>query len=195
MHIADGILPTGWSIAGHGLAWASVWALGRNTEPREVVRMGFLATTTFVISLVHFPLGGTSVHLGLFGLTGILLGARAFPVIFASLLFQALLFQHGGLLTLGINSINMGVGGLIGAAVWSVQRVPARLRAFSAGLLGAFVPALLLAAEFALAEYGKGFFFLASLYVAVALIEGLVTIGIIEFLQRTKPAILARAAA
>ena len=196
MHIADGVLPASWCLAGHGLAWAAVWGLGRRTDPSEVVRMGFLASTTFVVSLIHFPLAGTSIHLGLFGLSGILLGRRAFPVVFATLLFQSLLFQHGGLLSLGVNAVNMGAGSLFAAGMWaSAARLPEPLRAFLGGFAGVLLPALLMAAEFSLADYGKGFYYIAALYLAVAAIEGLVTAAIVAFLRRAKPGVLARAAA
>src|SRR5687767_3126704 len=195
MHIADGVLPASWCLAGHGLAWAAVWGLGRRSDPSEVVRMGFLASATFVVSLIHFPLAGTSIHLGLFGLSGILLGRRAFPVIFATLLFHSLLFQHGGLLSLGMNAVNMGAGGLLAAGLWSAARVPEPLRAFLSGFVGILLPAVLMAAEFSLADYGKGFYYIAGLYLAVAAIEGLVTAAIVAFLRRAKPGVLVRVAA
>jgi cobalt/nickel transport system permease protein len=195
MHIADGILPTGMCLAAHAAAWAGVWGFGRGCEPAEVVRMGFLASTAFVVSLVHFPLGGTTIHFGLFGLAGILLGRRAFPVIFATLLFQALLFQHGGLLTLGVNTINMGAGALAAAAIWRLARMPEAGRAFLCGLVGTIVPALLMASEFSWANYGRGFYFLAGLYLAVGAFEALLTVAVVSFLRRTRPAILIRAAA
>jgi cobalt/nickel transport system permease protein len=195
MHIADGILPTGMCLAAHAAAWTGVWGFGRGCEPAEVVRMGLLASTAFVVSLVHFPLGGTTIHFGLFGLMGILLGRRAFPVLFAALLFQALLFQHGGLLTLGVNAINMGTGAMAAALLWRATRLPETFRAFLAGLAGIVCPALLMASEFAFAHYGRGFYFLAGLYLAVGLMEALLTATVVAFLRRTRPAILVRAAA
>jgi cobalt/nickel transport system permease protein len=195
MHIADGILPVAWCAGAHAVAWSGVYGLGRHVEPAEVVRMGLLAATTFVVSLVQFPLGGTSIHLGLFGLTGILLGRRAFPVIFATLLFQAALFQHGGLLTLGVNALNMGAGGLAAALLWSARPLPESVRAGLCGFVGVMTPALLMGLEFQLAGYGKGFFYIVSLYVVVAAIEGALTAAMVGFFRKMKPAILARSAA
>ncbi len=195
MHIADGIMPAGWCAAAHVAGWTGVYALGRGVEAGEIVRMGMLASATFVVSLIHFPLGGTSIHLGLFGLTGILLGRRAFPVLFATLLFQALLFQHGGFLSLGLNAVNMGAGCLCAAGIWMMSRLAEPLRAFFCGFLGVMLPALLMAAEFTLADYGRGFYFVAGLYLAVAAAEGVITTAIVSFFRRVKPAILVRAAA
>jgi cobalt/nickel transport system permease protein len=191
MHIADGILSTKLCVAAQVAAWGSVYVLGRRIDASEVTRMGLLAAASFVVSLIHFPLGPSTIHLGLFGFAGILLGSRAFPVIFATLLFQALIFQHGGLLSLGINSINMGVGALLAWLVWKVNFLPETLRAFLGGFVGIFLPALLMALEFSVSGYGKGFYFIAMLYLGVACIEGLLTLGMITFLKRVKPEVLA----
>ena len=153
--------------------------------------MGLLASATFAISLVHFPLGPASVHLGLYGLTGILLGWRAFPVVFAALLLQTLLFQHGGLLALGINALNMGGGALLAAWLWRILPGPAAARAFVCGFAGIAVPALALAAEFSLAGYGKGFYYIATLYLGAAALEGVLTALIAGFLEQARPALLA----
>lgn len=187
MHIADGIIPTAWCGAAHAVSWSAVYLLGRRLETDEVVRLGMLASATFAISLVHFPLGGTSVHLGLYGLTGILVGRRAFPVIFAALLLQTILFQHGGLLSLGLNALNMGTGALLAAAVWRTQFGPDSVRAFICGFLGVLAPALLIAVEFALAGYGKGFLFMSVLYLGAAVLEGVLTLVAVTFLRQTRP--------
>ena len=194
MHIADGILPTSVCAIAQvtalgGVSWAS-----RKMEAEEVVRMGLLASAIFVVSMVHFPLGGTSIHLGLFGLTGLLVGRRALPVVYTALLFQALLFQHGGILSLGVNATNMGLGALAAAAVWRVGLLPETVRAFAAGFVGTMLPATLMAVEFYLAGYGKGFAVIATIYAGVSLIEAAVTSFVVAFLRRVRPAMLMRAA-
>lgn len=220
MHVADGIFPVGACLAAHAASYGGLYLAGRNLKPEDASRMGLLAAAAFVVSTVlQFPLAGVSMHLGLYGLLGILLGRRAFPVVFAGLLFQALLFQHGGLLSLGVNALNMGCGALAGWAVWRIPLVgrivyffDARgalagwaiwpigafaeaLRAAAAGFLGALLPAFLLAAEFELAGYGRGFYFIASAYAAAALVEAAAAAAIIIFLRKTKPEILCPAAA
>jgi cobalt/nickel transport system permease protein len=195
MHIADGVLPVELCVAAQAVAWTGLYALGRRLRPEEVSRMGLLAAASFVASLAHFPLGGVTVHLGLYGLIGVLLGRRAFPVVFATLLFQALLFQHGGLLSLGVNALNMGAGALAAWALWSAPLLSAPLRAFAAGFTGTLLPALMMAAEFALTGYGRGFAVLAVAYVAAAAVEGAVTAAAVAFFQRTKPEILRPVAA
>ncbi|MBI1353209.1 MAG: cobalamin biosynthesis protein CbiM [Acidobacteria bacterium] len=195
MHIADGVLPAELCVAAHAVAWTGVYALGRRLRPEEISRMGLLAAASFVASLAHFPLGGVTVHLGLYGLIGVILGRRGFPVVFATLLFQALLFQHGGLLSLGVNAVNMGAGALAAWGLWSLPGLGAGLRAFAAGFVGTMLPAVLMATEFALTGYGRGFAVLATAYLAAAAIEGLVTAGAVSFFQKTKPEILQQATA
>jgi cobalt/nickel transport system permease protein len=193
MHIADGIIATEICVAAHAASLAAVYVLGRRIETEEVTRMGLLSAVAFVVSLIHFPLAGTSIHLGLFGLLGILLGRRAFPVIFATLLFQSLLFQHGGLLTLGLNALNMGSGALLGWAVWSLPRLRDSVRAFLAGFAGIMLPALLMAVEFSLSGYGKGFYYLSMIYSVAATVEAFLTVFIVSFFRRVKPEILVQA--
>lgn len=190
MHIADGILPVAWCGVAYAAAVPLVYWSGRNAQPPEIVKMGLMASTLFAVSLVHIPVAGTAIHVGLLGLSGILLGSRALVVVFAALLLQALLFQHGGLLALGVNTLNMGMGALLGGCVWRLRVAPQPMRAFGAGLLGVITPAAAVAAEFAVAGYGKGFWALMGIYAAVAAAEGLMTSAIVSFLLRTKPAVL-----
>jgi cobalt/nickel transport system permease protein len=190
MHIADGIIPNLWCGAAHSISWAAMYWLGRRLETDEVVRLGMLASASFVISLVHFPLGGTSVHLGLYGLIGILAGRRAFPVIFAALLFQTILFQHGGLLSLGLNAANMGLGALVASIIWRTGVSSETIRAFVCGFTGVAVPALLISLEFFLTGYGKGFLFMALLYLGAAALEGVLTAVAISFVRGARPALL-----
>lgn len=190
MHIADGIIPALWCGVAHGVSWGGVYLLGKRIETEDVVRLGMLASASFVISLIHFPLGGTSVHLGLYGLAGILAGRRAFPVIFAALLFQTVLFQHGGLLSLGLNAVNMGTGSLLAGALWRSRIGAGGARAFLCGFVGVMTPALLIACEFSLSGYGKGFFFMAAIYAGAAVLEGILTMGIVAFLRNARPGLL-----
>jgi len=153
--------------------------------------MGLTGAALFVASLIHIPLAGTSVHPGLYGIAGILLGKRAFPVIFTVLLFQSLVFQHGGLLSVGVNSLNMGAGAFLAWIIWEQKKLPEYFRATMAGIIGILIPALLMAAEFRLSGYGRGILYLFSVYIFVALAEGVITLFIVKFFRKTKTDILA----
>jgi cobalt/nickel transport system permease protein len=190
MHVSDGILPVEICIAGYVLALGATVLASRKLETEEVPRMGLLAAATFVASLVNVPVAGVSVHFGLFGLVGLLLGVRAMPVIFAVLILQTFLFQHGGFLSLGVNVVNMAAGGLVAGAIGRYASGPLGLRAAVAGFAGIFLPALLLLGEFQIAGYGRSMWLLAGAYAIVGALEGVFTSMVIAFLNRTKPALL-----
>ncbi|MFO7923865.1 MAG: CbiM family transporter [Bacteroidales bacterium] len=190
MHIADGIIDTNICVAAHVISGGMIYLSGKNTQLDDIPKMGMMGAALFVASLIHFPFAGTSVHLGLFGIAGIILGKRAFPAIFTALLFQSLIFQHGGLLTLGVNSLNMGAGALVAWLIWRVKKVPEFLRAILAGFFGIMIPAVLMALEFRLSGYGRGIMFLFSVYLVAAAIESAITFSAVKLLRRVKPEIL-----
>ena len=190
MHISDGIIDTNICIAADVAAIGLVWIAGRKTPHEDVPKMGMTAAALFVSSLIHFPIAGTSVHLGLFGVSAIILGRRAFPAIFAALLFQSLIIQHGGLITLGVNSLNMGAGAFLAWLVWRIKTLNENIRAFLAGMLGIVVPMLLMVAEFRLSGYGSRIIYLMGVYLLVAIIEGIITLTAAGFFRRVRPEIL-----
>jgi len=190
MHIADGIISTEIAIVADVISIGALYAFGKKTDADDIPKMGMMAAALFVASLIHFPVAGTSVHLGLFGLAGILLGVRSFPVVFVALLFQSLIFQHGGILSTGLNALNMGAGAIAAYLLWRVSGIPEFVRAFTAGFLGIMVPALFMAVEFNMSGYGRGIFYLLYVYVIVAAIEGLLTLTIVKFFRKVESPIL-----
>jgi ABC-type Co2+ transport system permease subunit len=86
----------------------------------------------------------------------------------------------------------MGAGTLCAAGIWAIRKLPESLRAFLGGFAGIMLPAVLMGLEFALADYGRGFYFIAGLYLVVAAVEGVLTLMIVSFFRRVKPAILIR---
>lgn len=192
MHLSDGILPVAVSAGGHLLSLGAVGLSSLRLEAREIPRMGIFSAALFTISLLHIPLGGTTLHPGLYGLAGLLLGKRSLPVIYVTLLFQSLIFQHGGLLNLGINTLFIGSGSICGWAAWDLLSQKEEIRAALAGFLGLFVPALLVSTTFTLLQYGRGMLFFIFLYFPAAVIEGVITFFIVRFFLRTQPGVLKR---
>ena len=190
MHISDGIISTGICVAADVACAGALVVLGRRIGPDHVPAMGFVGAALFAVSLIHFPVAGTAMHLGLIGLAGILLGVQALPVLFLVLLFQTLIFQHGGLVSLGLNTLNMSAGALTAWLVW--RRFPAgeAFRGFAAGFAGILVPATLMILEFLATGYGRGIVVLWGAYAATAAIEGLLTATAVGFLRRVQPEIL-----
>ncbi len=190
MHIADGIIDTNICIAANVASVAIIYLAGKKTPMEEIPRMGIAGAALFVVSLIHIPFAGTSIHPGLIGIAGIILGKRAFPVIFTVLLFQSLIFQHGGLLSVGINSLNMGAGAYVAWIIWKQQILPEYVRAMVGGFVGIIIPVLLMTVEFQLSGYGKGIIYLFSVYLIVAAIEGGIAFFVVRFFRNIKSDIL-----
>jgi cobalt/nickel transport system permease protein len=190
MHIADGIIATEICMGANAVAVGALYLSGRKVQPEEIPRMGFVGASLFAVSLLHFPLAGTSMHLSLLGLGGILLGTRVLPVLFVALLFQALLFQHGGFISVGLNTLNMGAGALAAGWIWRRNISAETLRAFLAGFVAIMLPAFLMGMEFYLTGYGRGMLYLLSVYAVLASVEGLLTATAVRFLQNAQPEIL-----
>ena len=119
MHISDGVLsPQVW-VSGYVIAGAlATYVLAKKTDVSEIPKLSVITAAVFVASLIHIPIGPTSVHFILSGLAGITLGLSAFPAIFVALILQAFLFQHGGITTIGINTVIMGLPALAAYGVF-----------------------------------------------------------------------------
>ena len=109
MHIVDGALSNPVVIGG-AVAAAGGIALGlKSLDIDRIPTAGVLSASFFVASLIHVPIGPSSVHLVLNGLAGLLLGWVAFPALFVGLLLQAVFFGFGGLTVLGVNTVNIAL--------------------------------------------------------------------------------------
>lgn len=123
MHIPDGMLPAGVCVAGYALtAVGTALALKRINKlenPRqEIPKVSLLTAAFFIASWIHIPMPPASVHLLLNGLLGALMGYFAFPAVLVALFLQAIMFGHGGLTTLGVNQIIMGVPAVFAAVLF-----------------------------------------------------------------------------
>ena len=89
MHISEGVLSAPVLVSGGALAAAGT-AIGlKKIDYDHLARVGILSATFFVASLVHVPIGPSSVHLIMNGIVGLLLGWAAFPAILVALLLQS----------------------------------------------------------------------------------------------------------
>ena len=210
MHIPDGLLPPSIAIAGYGatggLTWYSLYQINRSKNSQEQIPKASLLTAAFFLaSLIHIPIPPTSVHLILNGLMGAILGYYAFPAILIGLLFQAVMFQHGGLSTLGINAVIMGIPALLSYHIFhlrhhlgqhkpSWQGIWAFLAGFSGIALGALFYTLLVATNISndLNAQVEITAIYASLFAhgILAVIEGIFTVMLVSFLQQVKPELL-----
>jgi len=202
MHIHEAVLsssPEGIAVLCVGAAaTAAGTALGlRQMDYERVPRVAIASSAFFVISLIHVPLGVSSVHLVLNGLVGLILGWAAFPALLIALLLQAVIFGHGGLLALGINTLTMGLPAVVcyylfHRAVVCQHDAIAFSAGLAAGALAVLLAALLTAS--ALWATGEAFELLAKavlgLYLAVAVVEGLITGSVVVFLRKVRPELL-----
>ena len=109
MHISEGVIAAPVLIAGAAGAVAGC-AIGlKKLDMENTPKVAVLSSAFFVASLIHVPIGPTSVHLVLNGLVGFLLGWISFPALLVALLLQAVLFQFGGITTLGVNTVVMAL--------------------------------------------------------------------------------------
>ena len=197
MHISEGVLSAPVLIGG-GIICAGFTAIGlRNMKNEEIPKVSILTATFFVASLIHVPLGPSSVHLILNGLIGLLLGLRIFPALLVALFFQAILFQFGGLTVLGVNTVNMALPGLLVYYICKPM-IKAESRWFNlaggfiAGAGAVFGAGILVALALYFSE--KGFASAAKVillaHIPIMIIEGIITAIAVSFIKRIKPEIL-----
>ena len=207
MHISDGVLSApvlaaGWIITAVFIALAIRWSKKKGIEVEVIPKLSVMTAVFFVVCLVHIPIGPTCVHFILAGLLGIILGILAYPAIFIGLVLQAFLFQFGGITTIGINTVNVGIPALIAYVIFQrgmKLELLSSSREFSAGVLGAIAGGLsvLLVAVFtagALIASGEKFTGVAvaivGAHIPVMIIEAIVVGFVITFLVRVKPEVI-----
>lgn len=198
MHISEGILSPGILITGAVITAAGVAIGMKNVDYDKIPSMGIMSAAFFVASLIHVPIGPSSVHLILNGLIGLILGWKAFPAILVALALQALLFQFGGITTLGVNTLNMALPAVICYYMfkWGVRTNSGRhlfiIAAFASGFCSVLLSGLLVGLS--LYFTGKPFLPVAKLvviaHIPVMLIEGILTAICALFLKKVKPELL-----
>lgn len=194
MHISDGVLSCPVWISSYVVSISIVAYTTKKMKPEEIPKTAVMTSCFFVASLIHIPLGPTSIHLILNGLAGIILCKLAFVSIFVGLVLQALLFQHGGITTIGANSVMMGIPALVSYKLFDFLRmklslgVSGAIPGASAILLGTLILALLLVTtreEFlGVAKYA------IVAHLPVMVIEGIVSGFVVSFIAKVKPEIL-----
>ena len=210
MHIPDGVLSTAVALTGYattGLAtWHSLRKISRAGDPRRgVPKASLLTAAFFVASWIHIPVPPTSVHLVLNGLLGAVLGYYAFPAILIGLFFQAVMFQHGGLTTLGVNATIMGIPALLSYGLFRLRRAGGRESRARTGVLGFLAGALGVGISSVIAlillvatipsnldsELERASIYALTLaHIPVMLLEGTFTALVVLFLQRVRPELL-----
>ncbi|MCS7280893.1 MAG: cobalt transporter CbiM [Desulfobacterota bacterium] len=196
MHISEGVVSPSVLVGGAILA-ASGIAIGLKTiKDKDIPKVAVLSSAFFVASLIHVPVGPVSAHLVLNGLLGLLLGWASFPSLSIALLLQAIIFQYGGLTTLGTNTFILAMPSVIVHYCFRGFLGNGIKRVFIAGCLSGILAIFLsiLFVSFALILTTKAFFgvvvSLVSTHLPLALIEGLISGFILVYLKKVKPEVL-----
>jgi len=196
MHISDGVLPTSVAVGGFAVSLAvMVWSV-RRTNPEDLPKIAVVTSAFFVASLIHVPIGPTSVHLLIPGLVGILLGNSAFISIVLGIVLQSLLFQFGGITAIGANAFLMGIPALMAGWLFRFLKGRSLSRHVFAGALaggiGVVLAVLILA--LLLRTGGEDFLGVAKIaiyaHLPVIVIEAVVAAFTVSFLYKVKPELL-----
>lgn len=209
MHMADALLSPAVGVAliaasGVGLVYSAKKIKDEGDE-RKAPLMGVMGAFVFAAQMINFTIPGTgsSGHIGGGMLLTMILGPyAAFLTIASVLIVQALFFADGGLLALGCNIWNMGfypcvIGWLIYKAI--AGKNPTNRRFSIAAVIGPVV-ALEMGAFSVVIEtllsgkselpFGKFCALMIGIHFPIALIEGLVTVAVLNFVYSVRPEVL-----
>ena len=197
MHVAEGALASQVLLGGAALAAAGVAVGLKKMDYDRVPQVAVMSSAFFVASLVHVPIGPSSVHLILNGLCGVMLGWAAFPALLVALFLQALLFGFGGVTALGVNTVLMAAPGVLCYYLYGsmIRNRPLKIAFWmgaAAGVTGIALGAVLVGLSL-LASSGNFVTVVKLIVVAhlpVMVIEGLITGSAVVFLRKVRPEIL-----
>lgn len=204
MHIPDGFLSTPVWVTLDAAAVPAVAYLARRAqrgfEQAQAPLLGVMGAFVFAAQMINFPVGaGTTGHLLGGALLAMTLGpASASIVMTAILAIQALVFQDGGILALGVNVVNMALAGVLagylpfslwGATSWR------RFALFASGALSVLVSAVLALSELLISGVpmsGRMLSASVAVFLISAVLEGAITLAVLESLERIQPRLVRR---
>ncbi|WP_032121527.1 energy-coupling factor ABC transporter permease [Clostridium amazonitimonense] len=204
MHIVEGYLSPLWCLV-YFILSAPFFILGlrdikNKTSKNKDLKMllALVAAYAFVLSAMKLPsVTGSSSHPTGTGLGAILFGPFAMSVIGSIvLLFQAIFLAHGGLTTLGANVFSMGiVGPIISYVIYkALKNKNKKLAVFLAAALGDLITYIITSLQLGLAfpsssggvfmSFMKFIGIFAITQIPLAVVEGILTVGIFEFIEK-----------
>lgn len=212
MHMSDALLSpaVGTTLWAGSLGTITYCAgkLKQDIDEKIIPLMGIMGAFIFAAQMINFTIPGTgsSGHIGGGMILAVLLGPHAgFVTIASVLIVQSLFFADGGILALGCNIWNLGVYPCFIAYPlffrtvvrndFSMKRITAAsvLSVAAALQLGAFsvVIETLLSGRTDL-PFGTFTAMMLPIHLAIGLVEGLITAGIINYVRSARPEILRR---
>lgn len=203
MHLSDGILNMQTVAVTAAAAGGMLLYSLKGMKEEEIPKVSLATAAFFTASLITVPIGPSSVHAFLGGLIGILLGRRSTIAIFVGLLLQTLFFQSGGLTTLAINTVIMTLPAFVSSFLFRKLIRDGKHLAMISGLLGAFsviqgVATFALVLYVSNSVYSEGMLSIINLlllaHIPIVILESILTMAVISFIYKTRPALLALSA-
>ncbi len=178
----------------------------KDQEVDSLSSIGAVAAVIFVAQMFNFPIaGGTSGHMLGAAFSTLVLGVPgAIIVMFSVLMVQAIVFADGGILALGVNMMNMGVGGVLvaGGVRKTFEKLTPAIKAENKenlklylvmGFLSAFLSVLIASfmAGIELVLSGATTFFVSippilAYHFIIGIGEGVLTVFILLFLHQSE---------
>jgi cobalt/nickel transport system permease protein len=202
VHIPDGFLSTPVWVSLDAVAVPAVGYMARRAqrgmEQSNIPLLGVMGAFVFAAQMINFPVGpGASAHLLGGALLAFTLGPAAATVTMAAILaIQALVFQDGGILALGPNTINMAIAGVAAGYLpfylWGAGRWR-RAAMFAGGMLSALVAAVFALVELLISGVRLAPSVLAvslALFTVAAILEGAITVAVVEGLEKIRPSLV-----
>ncbi|MDS1003898.1 energy-coupling factor ABC transporter permease [Clostridium sporogenes] len=204
MHIAEGFLPPKWAalyfVLSAPFIVIGIKQIRQKTKKNKDLKMllAVVAAYAFILSAMKIPsVTGSCSHPTGTGLAAMIFGPFVASVVgVIVLLFQAILLAHGGITTLGANTFSMGiVGPIVSYLIYKgLKNKNQKLAVFLAACLGDLatytVTSLQLALSFpaktggVMAAFAKFATIFSLTQIPLAIIEGLITIMIFEFMMK-----------
>ena len=188
MHISEGVLSTGVIVVSSIALAPLIINSVRKLHHADISQVALLSALFFVVSTVHLPIGVTSVHFMMLGVIGIMLGWHSFTALFIALLLQALLIGFGGISSLAVNTLNTGVGAMVGFYLFKILKD--RLHFSVVSFLVGFIPIIVASIGIAVALLFSSGEFLSVAKLALlahfplAIVEGVIMIFLFKTLQK-----------
>ena len=210
MHMADALLSpavgaTFWAGTIGTIGYASK-KLKEHLDDRKIPLMGVAGAFIFASQMINFTIPGTgsSGHIGGGMILAVLLGPHAAFLVMASVLtVQALFFADGGLLALGCNIWNLGAYPCFVAYPLIYKPLAgdgrSARRILVASLAGGVVSLQMGAFSVVLQTFLSGnaalpfttfLLMMQPIHLAIGIVEGFVTAGVVNYVRAVRPEIL-----
>ena len=207
MHIPDAFIPLDqaivyWIIVIPFIALSIRWAR-REMDDMKIPLLAALAAGIFAIQAMNIPIGmGTSGHMVGAVLAAIILGSPWAGVLLLTLVLfvQALGFADGGVTTLGVNILNMGViSGFVGYYTFvglKKVKLSMPIAAFGGAWLGLFISSIACSLQMTLAgifPLVTGLAAMGTYHAIIGVIgEGAITAIAVTAITKARPDLLSQ---